>query len=90
MNSLVWGVIVFDADLGLDFCAQSAEGLQEGLVLWFKGSASLYIFESHVQFAQPLQSLATPVQSFNICSVNVNCCNRVLKEEEFFFNCRLR
>lgn len=62
-------------DLGLDFCAQSAEGLQECLVLRLKGGASLHIFESHVEFAHLLQSLAPPVQSFNVRSVNVNCCD---------------
>lgn len=78
MVSCVESIRVFHADLGLDFCAQSAEGLQEGLILWFKSGASLHVFESHVQFAQLLQSLATPVQCFNICSVNVNCCDGVL------------
>lgn len=64
------------ADLGLDVCAQSAEGLQESLVLWLKGGASLHVFESHVELAQLLQSLAPPVQRFNIRSVNVNCCDK--------------
>lgn len=65
--------ILFNADLGLDVCSQPAEGLQEGLVLWFEGGTSLHILESHVQFAELLQSLATPVQGFNICCININC-----------------
>lgn len=65
--------ILFNADLGLDVCSQPAEGLQESFVLWFNGGTSLHIPESHVQFAQFLQSLATPVQGFNISSININC-----------------
>lgn len=39
------------ADLGLDFCPQSAESLQESLVLWFDCSTSLHIFKGHVQLS---------------------------------------
>lgn len=43
--------VLFNTDLGLDFCSQPAESLQEGLVLWFEGGTPLHILESHVQFS---------------------------------------
>lgn len=60
------------ADLGLDFCSESTDGVQEGFVLWFKGGTSLHIFEGHVQFSKLLQSLAATIQGFNVCCININ------------------
>lgn len=61
-----------NADLGLDFCSQSAECLQEGFVLWLERGTPLHIFESHIQFSQLFQSLEAPVQSFYVFCININ------------------
>lgn len=68
------GCAAFNADLVLDFSPQPPESLQESFVFGFDGGTSLYIFERHVEFSKLLQSLAAPVQGFNVSRININGC----------------